>query len=42
VLLPVLFTLGAIYLLCRDLIEEHLLSEEEEDINEEIQEDQHK
>lgn len=42
VILPVLFTLGAIYLLCRDLIEEHPLEEEEEDINEEIEEEQHK
>jgi hypothetical protein len=42
VILPVLFTLGAIYLLCRDLMEEHPLAEEEEDLNEEIQEDQHK
>jgi hypothetical protein len=42
VILPVLFILGAIYLLCRDLIEEHPLEEEEEDINEEIEEEQHK
>ncbi len=42
VLLPVLFTLGAIYLLCRDLMDEHVVAEDEEDLNEEIQEEQHK
>ncbi len=42
VILPVLFTLGAIYLLFRDLVEEHSLAEEEQDLNEEIQEDEHK
>ena len=44
ILLPVLFTVGGIYILCRDLLEGSLLSEseKEEDINEEIEEDQHK
>jgi len=42
VLLPVLFTLGAIYLLCRDIVEEHSIAEDEEDLNQEIQEEQHK
>ncbi len=43
VLLPVLFTLGAIYVFCRDMIEASSLTEEEqeEDINEEIEETQH-
>ncbi len=44
VILPVLFTLGAIYVLYRDAIEGFILTEEEqeEDLNEEIEEDQHK
>jgi hypothetical protein len=43
VLLPVLFTLGAIYVFCRDMIEASSLTEEEqeEDLNEEIEETQH-
>ncbi len=44
ILLPVLFGLGGIYILCREFIEnkEEPLDEEEEDINHEIEEDQHK
>jgi len=44
VLLPVLFTLGGIYVFCRDFIESSTLTEieSEEDINEEIEETQHK
>jgi len=43
VLLPILFTIGGIYVFFRDLIEESILTEKEtdEDINEEIEEDQH-
>lgn len=44
ILLPVLFALGGIYILFREYLEskEEPLSEEEEDINQEIEEDQHK
>lgn len=44
ILLPVLFGLGGIYILFREYLEskEEPLSEEEEDINQEIEEDQHK
>lgn len=44
VVLPVLFILGAIYVVYRDAIESFMMSEEEqdEDLNEEIEEDQHK
>ena len=44
ILLPVLFALGGIYILFREFLEskEEPLSEEEEDINQEIEEDQHK
>jgi hypothetical protein len=44
VLLPVLFTIGGIYVFCRDFIENSTLTEieTEEDINEEIEETQHK
>jgi predicted membrane protein len=44
VLVPVLFTLGGIYIFCRDYIESSIPSEEEqeEDLNEEIEEEQHK
>ena len=43
ILLPVLFTLGGIYLLFREFLEsrETPLAEEEEDVNQEIEEDQH-
>lgn len=43
VLLPVLFTIGGIYILFRDLVETSQLTEKEkeEDLNEEIEEDQH-
>ncbi len=43
VLLPVLFTIGAIYVVCRDMIEDAALTEDEqeEDLNEEIEEIQH-
>ena len=44
ILLPVLFALGGIYVLFREYLEsvEEPLAEEEEDINHEIEEDQHK
>lgn len=44
VLLPVLFGTGGIYLLFREYLEskEEPLEEQEEDINQEIEEDQHK
>src|ERR1041385_5439155 len=44
ILLPVLFALGGIYILFREYLEskEEPLEEEEEDINKEIEEDQHK
>ncbi len=44
VLLPVLFALGGIYILFREFLEskEEPLEEEEDDINQEIEEDQHK
>ena len=44
ILLPVLFALGGIYVLFREYLEskEEPLSEQEEDINQEIEEDQHK
>ncbi len=44
VLLPVLFALGGIYILFREYLEskEEPLEEEEEDLNKEIEEDQHK
>jgi 4-hydroxybenzoate polyprenyltransferase len=44
ILLPVLFALGGIYIFFREYLEskEEPLSEEEEDINQEIEEDQHK
>ncbi len=44
ILLPVLFTLGGIYVFFRDIIEESSISEpeQEEDLNEEIEETQHK
>ncbi|MBS0627317.1 MAG: hypothetical protein JSS09_03800 [Verrucomicrobia bacterium] len=43
VLLPVLFTIGGIYILFRDLLETSLPTEreQEEDLNEEIEENQH-
>ena len=44
ILLPVLFTIGGIYIFCRDFAESSAPSivEEEEDLNEEIEEDSHK
>ncbi len=44
VILPVLFIIGGIYILCRDFLEGPLSSEveKEEDINEEIEEESHK
>ncbi len=44
IILPVLFALGGIYILFREYLEskEEPLEEEEEDINQEIEEDQHK
>ena len=44
ILLPVLFALGGIYILFREFLEnkEEPLEEEEEDLNKEIEEDQHK
>jgi len=44
IILPILFTLGGIYVLFREYLEnkETTLVEEEEDINIEIEEDQHK
>ena len=44
ILLPVLFTVGGIYILCRDFLESSAISEEEkeEDLNEEIEEELHK
>jgi 4-hydroxybenzoate polyprenyltransferase len=44
ILLPVLFALGGVYILFREYLEskEETLEEEEEDINQEINEDQHK
>jgi predicted membrane protein len=44
ILLPVLFALGGIYILFREYLEskEEPMAEEEEDINQEIEEDQHK
>jgi hypothetical protein len=44
ILLPVLFGLGGIYVLFREFLEskEEPLTDEEEDINKEIEEDQHK
>ncbi len=44
VLLPVLFAIGGIYVLFREYLEsrEETLEEKEEDINKEIEEDQHK
>ena len=43
ILLPVLFTIGGIHLFCKDCLESFFPSEEEkeEDLNEEIEEDQH-
>ena len=44
ILLPVLFTIGGIYIFCRDFVESSACSEEEkeESLNEEIEEEQHK
>ena len=44
ILLPVLFAIGGFYILFREFLEskEEPLEEEEEDINQEIEEDQHK
>lgn len=43
ILLPILFAIGGIYVLCREFLESNEpLAEEEEDINHEIEEDQHK
>jgi predicted membrane protein len=44
VLLPVLFALGGVYLLFREYLEskEETLEEKEDDINQEIEEDQHR
>ncbi len=43
ILLPVLFAIGGIYILFREFLEsKEPLAEEEEDINHEIEEDQHK
>jgi 4-hydroxybenzoate polyprenyltransferase len=44
ILLPVLFALGGIYILFREYLEskEEPLEEEEEDLNKEIEEEQHK
>lgn len=43
-LLPILFTIGGIYIFCREFLEStsEPESEREEDINEEIEEEQHK
>lgn len=43
ILLPVLFTIGGIYILCRDFLEDSTLCEKEveEDKNEENEEDSH-
>lgn len=44
ILLPVLFTVGGIYIFCRDFLEDSLFSEDEkeEDMNEEIEEESQK
>lgn len=43
ILLPVLFATGGVYLLFREFLEsKEPLAEEEEDVNHEIEEDQHK
>ena len=43
ILLPVLFAVGGIYILCREFLEsKEPLAEEEDDINHEIEEEQHK
>lgn len=44
ILLPVLFALGGVYILFREYLEseEEPLADEEEDINQEIEEEQHK
>ena len=44
VVIPVLFTIGAIYLVWREYIENKIApeDEQEEDLNEEIEEEQHK
>ncbi|MBS0653148.1 MAG: hypothetical protein JSR39_06405, partial [Verrucomicrobia bacterium] len=43
ILLPVLFAIGGIYILFREFLEsKEPLAEEEEDINHEIEEEQHK
>ena len=44
ILLPVLFTIGGIYIFCREFLESSSISEKEkeEDLNEEIEEDLHK
>ena len=42
VLLPVLFTIGGIYIFIREFIEGRSVSEEEDETNQEIEEEQHK
>lgn len=44
IVLPVLFTIGGIYIFCRDFLESSCCpeSEKEEDLNEEIEEESHK
>lgn len=42
ILLPVIFTIGAIYIFCKEFLEPEPETEREEDINEEIEEEQHK
>lgn len=44
ILLPVLFTIGGIYILCRDFLESSCIAEDEkeEDLNEEIEEERYK
>jgi predicted membrane protein len=42
ILLPVLFTIGGIYIFVREFIEEKSVPEEEEELNQELEEEEHK
>ncbi len=42
ILLPVLFTIGGIYIFVREFLERHSESEDEEELNQELEEQEHK
>jgi len=42
ILLPVLFTIGGIYIFVREFVERKTVPEEEEELNQELEEEEHK